>query len=75
MSFIKQTKQVGSVSIRESGRALALSARVVSELAYTALAGVVVLNAAITKELNKENKTKLQSIMDEIDSGLKPEEE
>lgn len=75
MSFLKQTKAVGSVSIRESGRAIALSARVVSELAYTALAGVVVVNAAITKELNDENKAKLQSIMDEIDTGLKPEKE
>lgn len=73
MSFIKQTKQVGSVSIRESGRAIALSARVVSELAYTALAGVVVLNAAVTKDLNEENKAKLQSIVDEIDSSLQSE--
>lgn len=75
MAFIKQTKQVASVTIRESGRALALSARVVSEMAYTCLTGVVALNAAITKELSDENKTRLQTILSEIDSGLKSEDE
>lgn len=82
MSFIKQTKQVGSVSIRESGRALAISARVISESATLMLAGVVSLRCALENEMSDENKTKLQQILSEIDGKLdaideetKPEEE
>ena len=81
MSFIKQTKQVGSVSIRESGRALAISARVISESATLMLAGVVSLRCALENEMSDENKAKLQQILSEIDGKLdaideetKPEE-
>lgn len=70
MSFIKQTKQVGSVSIRESGRALAISARVISESATLMLAGVVSLRCALENEMSDENKTKLQQILSEIDGKL-----
>ena len=70
MSFIKQTKQVGSVSIRESGRALAISARVISESATLALAGVVSLRCALENEMSDENKAKLQQILSEIDGKL-----
>lgn len=75
MSFIKQTKQVGSVSIRESGRALAISARVISESATLALAGVVSLRCALENEMSDENKTKLQQILSEIDGKLDAIEE
>lgn len=70
MSFIKSTKNVASVSIRESGRAIALSARVVSECATLALTGVVSLRGAIEGELSDETKTKLQLILSEIDGKL-----
>ena len=81
MSFIKSTKNVASVSIRESGRAIALSARVLSESATLALAGVVALRGAIEQELSEETQSKLQQILSEIDGKLdaideetKPEE-
>lgn len=70
MSFIKQTKQVASVSVRESGRALAISARVISESATLMLAGVVSLRCALENEMSEENKTKLQEILSEIDGKL-----
>lgn len=70
MSFIKSTKNVASVSIRESGRAIALSARVLSESATLALAGVVALRGAIEQELSEETSTKLQEILSEIDGKL-----
>lgn len=75
MSFIKSTKNVASVSIRESGRAIALSARVVSECATLALTGVVSLRGAIEGELSDETKTKLQLILSEIDGKLDAVEE
>ena len=70
MSFIKSTKNVASVSIRESGRAIALSARVLSESATLALAGVVALRGAIEQELSEETQSKLQQILSEIDGKL-----
>lgn len=70
MSFIKSTKSVATVSIRESGRALAISARVVSETATLALAGVVALRGAIEQELSEETASKLQEILSEIDGKL-----
>lgn len=75
MGFIKSTKNVASVSIRESGRAIALSARVVSECATLALTGVVSLRGAIEGELSDETKTKLQLILSEIDGKLDAVEE
>lgn len=81
MSFIKSTKSVATVSVRESGRALAISARVVSETATLALAGVIALRGAIEQELSEETASKLQEILSEIDGKLdavdeetKPEE-
>ena len=70
MSFIKSTKNVATVSIRESGRAIALSARVISESATLALTGVIALRGAIENELSKETSTKLQEILSEIDGKL-----
>ena len=70
MSFIKSTKSVASVSIRESGRAIALSARVISEGATLALTGVIALRGAIENELSDETKHKLQEVLSEIDGKL-----
>ena len=70
MSFIKSTKNVATVSIRESGRAIAISARVISEGATLALTGVVALRGAIEQELSEETSTKLQEILSEIDGKL-----
>ena len=70
MSFIKSTKNVATVSIRESGRAIAISARVISEGATLALTGVVALRGAIENELSEETSTKLQEILSEIDGKL-----
>lgn len=75
MSFIKSTKSVATVSVRESGRALAISARVVSETATLALAGVVALRGAIEQELSEETASKLQEILSEIDGKLDAVEE
>lgn len=75
MSFIKSTKSVASVSIRESGRAIALSARVISEGATLALTGVVALRGAIENELSEETASKLQEILSEIDGKLDAIEE
>lgn len=74
MSFIKSTKNVASVSIRESGRAIALSARVISEGATLALTGVIALRGAIENELSEETATKLQEILSEIDGKLDAED-
>lgn len=70
MSFIKSTKNVANVSIRESGRAIAISARVISEGATLALTGVIALRGAIENELSDETKTKLQEVLSEIDGKL-----
>lgn len=70
MSFIKSTKNVANVSIRESGRAIAISARVISEGATLALTGVIALRGAIENELSEETSTKLQEILSEIDGKL-----
>ena len=70
MSFIKSTKNVATVSIRESGRAIALSARVISESATLALTGVIALRGAIENELSEETSTKLQEVLSEIDGKL-----
>ena len=70
MSFIKSTKNVATVSIRESGRAIAISARVISEGATLALTGVIALRGAIENELSEETSTKLQEILSEIDGKL-----
>ena len=75
MSFIKSTKNVASVSIRESGRAIAISARVISEGATLALTGVIALRGAIEGELSDETKTKLQEVLSEIDGKLDAVEE
>lgn len=70
MGFIKSTKNVANVSIRESGRAIAISARVISEGATLALTGVIALRGAIENELSEETSTKLQEILSEIDGKL-----
>lgn len=75
MSFIKSTKNVANVSIRESGRAIAISARVISEGATLALTGVIALRGAIENELSEETSTKLQEILSEIDGKLDAIEE
>lgn len=75
MSFIKSTKNVANVSIRESGRAIAISARVISEGATLALTGVIALRGAIENELSEETSTKLQEILSEIDGKLDAVEE
>lgn len=75
MGFIKSTKNVANVSIRESGRAIAISARVISEGATLALTGVIALRGAIENELSDETKTKLQEVLSEIDGKLDAVEE